>query len=100
FGGPIYLGQFTYNTCTQALAVCEGSAYLNNIANVRSYTQSYGNALYTVTDKLWSGFAQDDIRVRQDLTVNAGLRYEQQTFTDSRLSFGPRLGFAYNWRGE
>jgi hypothetical protein len=100
FGGPIYLGQFTYNTCTQALAVCEGSAYLDNIANVRSYTQSYGNARYTVTDTLWSGFAQDDIRVRQDLTVNAGLRYEQQTFTDSRLSFGPRLGFAYNWRGE
>ena len=44
FGGPIYLGQFVYNTCTQALAVCEGTAYLNNIANVRTYTQSFGNA--------------------------------------------------------
>ena len=40
FGGPIYLGQFVYNTCTQPLSVCEGSAYLNNIANVRTYTQS------------------------------------------------------------
>ena len=97
FGGPIYLGQFIYNTCTQALAVCESPAYLGNIANVRSYTQSYGNAHYTVTDTLWSLFAQDDIRVRQDLTVNLGLRYERQTFTDSAPRASRRaLGFAYN----
>jgi outer membrane receptor protein involved in Fe transport len=100
FGGPIYLGQFVYNTCTQALSVCEGSAYLGNIANVRTYTQSYGNANYTVTDTLWSLFAQDDIRVRRDLTINVGLRYEQQTFTDSRMNFAPRVGFAYTWRGD
>src|SRR5581483_1742898 len=54
FGGPIYLGQFVFNTCTQSLADCESPAYLNNIANVRTYTQSYGNALYTVDDTLWA----------------------------------------------
>ncbi len=100
FGGPIYLGQFIYNTCTQPLSVCESAAYLNNLANVRSYTQSYGIANYTVNDTLWSIFVQDDYRVRRDLTVNLGLRYEQQTFTDSRHNFAPRLGFAYNWRGD
>lgn len=99
FGGPIYLGQFTYNTCTQPLAVCESPAYLNNIANVRSYTQSYGNARYHVTDTLWALFAQDDIRLSRDFTLNAGLRYEQQTFTDSRLGFAPRIGFAWNLAG-
>ncbi len=100
FGGPIYDGQFVYNTCTQSLAVCESPAYLNNINNVRTYTQSYGNANYIVNDTLWSLFAQDDYRIRPDLAVNLGLRYEQQTFTDSRLGFAPRVGFAYNWRGE
>ncbi|HXB75764.1 MAG TPA: carboxypeptidase regulatory-like domain-containing protein [Candidatus Acidoferrales bacterium] len=100
FGGPIYLGQFVYNTCTLSLAACEGPAYLNNIANVRTYTQSYGNANYTVDDTLWSLFVQDDIRLRPDLTVNIGLRYEQQTFADSRRDFAPRVGFSYNVRGD
>jgi hypothetical protein len=100
FGGPIYLGQFVYNTCTQPLSMCEGSAYLGNIANVKTYTQSYGNANYTVDDTLWSLFVQDDWRLRPDLTVNLGLRYEQQTFTDSRRDFAPRVGFSYNWRGD
>jgi hypothetical protein len=100
FGGPIYLGQFVYNTCTAALSVCEGSAYLGNIANVKTYTQSYGNANYTVDDTLWSLFVQDDWRLRPSLTVNLGLRYEQQTFTDSRRDFAPRAGFSYNWRGD
>jgi hypothetical protein len=100
FGGPIYLGQFVYNTCTQPLSVCEGSAYLGNIANVKTYTQSYGNANYAVDDTLWSLFVEDDWRLRPSLTVNLGLRYEQQTFTDSRRDFAPRAGFSYNWRGD
>ncbi|MBV9226911.1 MAG: TonB-dependent receptor [Acidobacteriaceae bacterium] len=100
FGGPIYAGQFVYNTCTQSLAACESPAYLGNIRNVRTYTQSYGNANYLVDDVLWSLFAQDNYRVRPDLTVNLGLRYEQQTFTDSRTNWAPRVGFAYNWGGE
>lgn len=99
FGGPIYLGQFIYNTCTQPVAVCESQAYLGNLSNVRSYTQSYGNANYTVDDWLWSLFVQDDWKVRPNLTINLGLRYERQTFTDSNKDFAPRAGFAYNWNG-
>ncbi|MGH9402585.1 MAG: TonB-dependent receptor [Terriglobia bacterium] len=100
FGGPIYLGEFVYNPCTQALSVCESPSYLDNISNVKSYTQSYGNAQYTVNDTLWALFAQDDYRLRPDLTVNLGLRYERQTFTDSTKDFAPRAGFAYNVRGD
>lgn len=100
FGGPIYLGDFVYKTCTQPLAYCESSAYLSNIANVSTYTQSYGNASYTVNDVMWSGFVQDDFRVRPDLTVNLGARYERQTFTGFNKGFAPRAGFSYNWRGD
>ena len=100
FGGPIYLGQFVYKACTQAVAICESQSYLGNIANVASYTQSYGNANYTVGDTLWSGFMQDDFRLRPNLTVNVGLRYERQTFTDSNKDFAPRVGFSYNVKGD
>lgn len=100
FGGPIYDGQFVYKTCTQTPAYCESQAYLGNIANVQTYTQSYGNANYVVDDTLWALFVQDDYHVRPDLTVNLGLRYERQTFTDSTKDFAPRMGFAYNFKGE
>lgn len=100
FGGPVYLGKFTYNTCTlagataaQVDAYCESSAYLNNIANVANYSQSYGNANYTVNDALYAVFAQDDYRLSNRLTLNLGLRYEGQTFTDAHKNLAPRVGF-------
>lgn len=100
FGGPSFLGAFTYKACNLGIAGCESQSYISNINNVSSYTQSYGSATYTVDDTLWAIFAQDNFRVLPDLTLNLGLRYEQQTFTDARKGFAPRIGFAYNVRGN
>jgi hypothetical protein len=107
FGGPYFLGRFVYNTCTQAgdtlaqlEAYCQSSAFLNNIANVASYTQGYGNPVYTVNDNLWGVFAQDDYHVTHRLTLNVGLRYDQQTFADSRSNFEPRVGFVADPHGD
>jgi hypothetical protein len=100
FGGPIYDGQFTYNPCTQALDICESSAYLDDLSNVQKYTQSYGDANYSVNDVLWGLFVQDSFRASQNLTLNLGLRYEQQTFTDARADFAPRVGMSYDPTGQ
>ncbi len=100
FGGPIYLGEFEYNPCTLSLSICESPAYLDDLSNVESYTQSYGASMYTVNDTLWDLFAQDDYHFRPDLTADLGLIYERQTFTNSTKDFGPRAGFAYNLRGK
>jgi hypothetical protein len=96
FGGPIFLGKFTYNTCTQSPAICESAAFLNNINNVANYQQSFGNQNYTVDDQLIGIFAQDSYRATGRLSVNAGLRYERQTFTNATRNFGPRAGFIYD----
>ncbi len=100
FGGPIYAGELLYKSCAGTADFCESPAYLGNLANVQSYTQSYGDAQYTVDDTLLGAFVQDDLRLTPDLTVNLGARYELQTFTDARADLAPRLGFAYNVAGR
>jgi hypothetical protein len=99
FGGPIYDGELIYNTCTEPTAYCESPTYLGNIANVKSYTQSYGNADYVVDDTLAAVFVQEDARLSPGFTLNLGLRYELQAFTDARTNLAPRVGFAYNVAG-
>lgn len=100
FGGPIYMGQLVYKACTGTVTFCESQAYLGNIANVATYTQSYGNANYVVGDTLAGVFGQWDVHPRSDLTLNMGLRYEVQSFTDARGNLAPRVGFAYNVAGH
>ncbi len=84
----------------------------------RSFTQSFGEQSVTFNTQEWSGFVQDDWRVRPGLTVNAGLRYEYEllpfpqqpnaaldsvfgkvgatsVFPEDRNNFGPRVGAAW-----
>lgn len=100
FGGPITQGEVTFQPCPAGLtpAYCASPAY-ETLANVQSYTQSFGSAEYAVTGTLWSAFVQDDDQIRPDLTLDFGLRYEDQTLSDARGDFAPRLGFAYDWHG-
>ena len=53
-----------------------------------------------MNDAIWSLFVQDDYHASNRLALNAGMRYERQTFTDAQLSLAPRVGFAYDLLGE
>jgi hypothetical protein len=100
FGSGFTLGQFTFNANAGcAGGVCVPTSQLT-LAQVARFTQSFGNANYNVREWLWDGFVQDDWRARRDLTLNVGVRYERQTFTDDKNNFAPRVGFAYNPRGD
>ena len=45
-------------------------------------------------------YIMDDWRARPNLTLNLGVRYENQTFTDDDNNVAPRIGFAYNVAGD
>jgi len=80
----------------------------------RYYEQDFGNAESHPNSRSYSAFLQDTIRVTRKFTLNAGLRYDLQTFQVPGLTsnplyapagqiptvtdnFSPRVGFSYSW---
>jgi hypothetical protein len=55
-----------------------------------------GNPLATVSQYDIQPYVQDDWRLRPNLTVSYGLRYEIQSNADSNLGFAPRLAVAWS----
>jgi outer membrane receptor protein involved in Fe transport len=96
FGTGFVLGQFTFRTGMSPSIPT--SALM--IAEVARFTQSFGIPTYTVSEWLWSLFAQDSWRLRPGLTLDLGLRYERQNYSDDTNNFSPRIGFAYNLLGD
>lgn len=75
--------------------------YRNTILDVAGarptqFTIAGGNPLATVKQTDLGLFLQDDWRVRPDLTLSLGLRYETQNNINSNFNFAPRFSFAYS----
>ncbi|MDT4967522.1 MAG: hypothetical protein QOJ64_2259 [Acidobacteriota bacterium] len=59
------------------------------------FTLSGGNPEADVSQVDFGGFFQDEWRLRPNLTMTLGLRYEKQTNIDSKFNFAPRIFFAW-----
>ncbi len=61
-----------------------------------TYTQRIGDP--QVNYVYWTAglYAQDDVRVRKDLTLSFGLRQEWQSYVDSTVNLAPRVGIAWS----
>ncbi len=64
--------------------------------NPSQFSISSGNPLADVSRVDVGVYAQDDWRLRPNLTLSYGLRYENQTNIDSNWNFGPRAAFAWS----
>jgi hypothetical protein len=60
------------------------------------FTIATGNPLTSVSQIDLGPFVQDDWKVRPDLMLNLGLRYENQNNISSSFNFAPRFGFAWS----
>lgn len=64
--------------------------------NPNQFSITTGNPLADVSQVDYGLFVTDDWKVRQDLTLSFGLRYENQTNLGDSLNFAPRFGFAWS----
>ena len=96
FGGAFVLGQFTINPARTA--PISGLT----IADATRYAQTFNFGVNDYTNKQWiyAVFVQDRLRVRDDLSLDLGLRYDRQTFSDGTKNFAPRLGFGWHPGGN
>lgn len=81
------LGQQLGRTSQQIRAMGGGATQFNISA---------GDPLATVSQTDYGFYAQDDWRIRPNLTLSYGLRYEGQTNIGSKYNFAPRLAFAWS----
>ena len=94
--GQAVLGTFTFlNTTTAPFEQL-------TLADVQQYTQpvNYGITSYELKQWMSVAFVQDSIRLHDDLTIDAGLRYDRQTLTDATMNFAPRVGFGWHPNGD
>jgi hypothetical protein len=79
-----YLGTYTFESLDAFLA-----------GQPRSYTRRIGDPHIAYTNLTGGIYIQDDIRLRKNLTMTPGVRYEAQTHLADYDNFGPRFGVTW-----
>ena len=80
-----YLGTYTFE-----------SLEAFNDGRPRSYTRRLGDPGIRYANVQAGVYVQDDARVRRDLTISAGVRYEMQTHVGRGNNLGPRIGLTWS----
>ena len=115
-GGEFYFDDVKVNPWTFApmrygQSLTPLRAYAHSVP--RYYIQEFGTTVANPDSRSYGFFLQDSIRVTRHFTLNAGLRYDLQTFDENNLvsnpaygpsgkiptdtnNFSPRMGFAYS----
>ena len=76
-----YLGTYTFDNLAAFVA-----------GRPSNYSRRVGDPIITFRMLQGGVYLQDDIRLRKNLTITPGLRYEMQTHVRDNASLGPRFG--------
>lgn len=79
-----YLGTYTFESL---------DAFL--LGQPRSYTRRIGDPNLDYRNVQGALYVQDDVRVRRNLTLSAGARYEMQTHVHDANNIAPRFGVTF-----
>ena len=79
-----YLGTYTF----ESLAAFQAG-------QPTSYSRRIGNPAIDTLNMMTGVYVQDDIRIRKNLTLSPGLRYEVQNHIHDAGNVGPRFGFTW-----
>jgi hypothetical protein len=96
FGSAFVLGQYT------VIASTTQPPDQLTLTDMQRYQQSFnlGVSTYELSQQIYAVFVQDNFRARPDLTLDLGLRYDRQTFSDGTRNLAPRIGFGWNPGGD
>jgi hypothetical protein len=79
-----YLGTYTFSDEASFLA-----------GRPITYTRELGNPNFDYFMAIAAGYFQDDIRVREGLTLSPGVRFSQETYVRDPTAIEPRFGVTY-----
>lgn len=72
------------------------SAVQNYLSNqVTRYRQNFDTAS-TVKNTYWSLFLNDEMKLKSNITLSLGVRYEKEKILADNNNFGPRVGIAWD----
>jgi hypothetical protein len=95
----VSLSDFSENNFNGTYSFSSLAEYRAALAGRDTATQfsvSGGEPLTEISQVDFGGFFQDDWKLRPNLTVGYGLRYERQSNIDSNLNFAPRVYLAWS----